>query len=134
MKFAAIAALVATASAAEVATRGDCSAKDATCAATDCCGDASATASAPTDAEVTAVTDGVRAKVGEKLATICFTKDKKIYTTVKTAATDATKKTWATDGEVKDKVYVAVFKCNPAAGASTLAAAATVLAASMYMA
>ena len=31
MKFAAIAALVATASAAEVATHGDCSAKDATC-------------------------------------------------------------------------------------------------------
>lgn len=134
MKFAAIAALVATASAAEVATHKDCSAKDATCKSTDCCGVASATASAPTDAEVTAVTNGVRAKAGDKLATICYTKDAKIYKTVAAAATDSAKTTWATGGDVKDKVYVAVFKCNPATGASALAAAATVLAASMYMA
>lgn len=134
MKFAAIAALVATASAADLDTHKDCSAKDATCKSTDCCGVASATASAPTDAEVKEVTDGVKAKVGDKLATICFTKDAKIYKTVKATAADASTKTWSDAGIEKDKVYVAVFKCNPATGASALAAAATVLAASMYMA
>ena len=134
MKFAAIAALVATASAAEVATHGDCSAKDATCKSTDCCGVASATATAPTAAEVTAVdaSNAIKAKVGDKLATICFTKDKVIYQTVKATA-DAATTTWGAS-VVKDKIYVAVFKCNPATGASALAAAATVLAASMYMA
>ena len=134
MKFAAIAALVATASAAEVATHGDCSAKDATCKSTDCCGVASATADAPTAAEITATTDGVKAKVGASLATICFTKDAKLYKTAKTTEAKADDKTWAANGQEKDKVYVAVFKCNPATGASALAAAATVLAASMYMA
>jgi len=134
MKFAAIAALVATASAAEVATHKDCSAKDATCKSTDCCGVASATADAPTAKEVSDTTDGVKAKVGDKLATICFTKDAKLYKTVKATAADATTKTWSDSGIENGKVYVAVFKCNPATGASALAAAATVLAASMYMA
>ena len=135
MKFAAIAALVATASAAEVATHGDCSAKDATCKSTDCCGVASATATTPTTDEVTKVdaTNAIRAKVGTSLATVCFTKDKKIYSTVKATADAATVKTWSETGTANGKIYVAVFACK-ATGASTLAAAATVLAASMYMA
>ena len=122
MKFIAIAALVATAKSADVLTGGDCSAKDAVCPSTDCCG------------TVTPMTkqsaNGVMA--ASTRAVICHTKTAKLYSkdygsSATTVADDFTPigVTGKYDGD---------FSCNAkATGAASFSAAIAVLAASFYM-
>ena len=127
MKFIAIAALVATASATDKAQGEDCSASGAKCASALCCGKIVA---------FTGTLTGTEKKMDKPSSTlqICNTKDSKKFSLTTTETSSDTKyKDYLTSG--KDKgTYVADFKCNPAAGASALSAAAAVLAASYYMA
>jgi hypothetical protein len=121
MKFIAIAALVATASAAEVKTGEKCD-KDNTCPSTDCCGTVSKQTTQAKDTK--ALKTGVAAKV-------CNTKDKKTFDKKYDA-----KVTTADDFVDKDAeagTYQGDFKCD-ATGAASLSAAVAVLAASYYMA
>lgn len=131
MKFIAIAALVATATAADVAQDGDCSASGSKCATGLCCGKAE-------DYGTTAMATGETAKMDALSTTtipkICNTDKatKWVLTTTKTSdATNYNK--YLTSGKAAGK-YVAKFTCDPATGAASLSAAAAVLAASFYMA
>ena len=126
MKFIAIAALVATASAADKKQFEKCT-KDDKCPSTDCCG---------TVSHKDTVASG-NAKLLDAIKTttidVCFTKDK---TTFLKTYSDAAK---AADGDIfvpKDtnKPAEGGFKCLATTGAASLSAAAAVLAASFYMA
>lgn len=122
MKFIAIAALVATASAAEVKTGAKCD-KDNTCPSTDCCG------TLTTQKTQAAGTTALKANASVK---ICNTKTAKTYDKVYTADTTADDD-FTLKGAKKDVKHQGDFVCD-ATGAASLSAAVAVLAASYYMA
>ena len=128
MKFTAIAALVATASAADVAQYAKCTKDDKCTTATDCCGTVETLAAD----KLTAGKGYVVMKASVKVD-VCFTKDAKTFTKAYTADKKAA------DGDLfatkdTDKTVEGSWKCLATTGASHITAAAAVLAASFYMA
>ena len=130
MKFIAIAALVATASAADKKTYDACT-KDDKCPTTDCCGTVTYVA-----ADKLKTSSNVVLKKTDFKGDYCFTKDKTEFTK-EYKDTDADKAkaddTFA-PVDTKGKTVEGAFKCLATTGAASLSAAAAVLAASFYMA
>lgn len=125
MKFIAIAAAIATAQGAAVASRADCgTTAGTTCsAATDCCGKVTA--------ETTQTANTVVFGVLDAKSKVCWTKTEKTYKLVTTSPTTPATNLLANNAAAA--TYQGVFTCD-AAGAASLSAAVAVLAASFYMA
>ena len=119
MEFAAIAALIATASAAGTTAKLAACTKTADCATGLCCGDLSKNSGA-TSTEDTSIL----------AVKICYTDKATTFSESGTGNKDIWSSATTTD---KTKTYKGTFKCLAATGAKTLSAAA-VLAASYYMA
>lgn len=126
MKFIAIAALVATASAADIASGKKCTKDDKCTTTTECCGTVANHAKA---ADRTSGYEDLKASTS---VTVCYDKTKTKWQGDYTS-------TKAVDGDLfvaKDfnKKAEGTFKCLATTGASQITAAAAVLAASFYMA
>ena len=125
MKFIAIAALVATASAADKKSGEKCT-KDDKCPTTDCCGTVETITTGFSSTDYKAMKTGVKVD-------ICHTKDKKVYQKDYSGSNKATKDDDFVTKDTNTKVE-GKFTCLATTGASSLTAAAAVLAASFYMA
>jgi hypothetical protein len=123
MKFIAIAAAIATAQGAAVATDADCgTTAGTTCsAATDCCGKVTSMTQAGTDKSFTVL---------DAKSKVCAAKTLKVYTKTVAANAAVTNLNLANDAA---GTYKGTFTCD-ATGAASLSAAVAVLAASFYMA
>ena len=106
-----IASIIATVSAADLQEGQDCSASTAKCATGLCCGIVYVTETAPTADELTTVGAGSKKmNIGEKLATICNTSSKTVFSKVYAAATTAND-AYTSLGTAAG-TYVGKFKCN----------------------